>query len=250
MEALTPSQTEKFIIEALKRKKIPYVAGPPGIGKSEIVMKVAQDFNLKLIDIILSQMQPEDLAGIPVTNEKTGRASYYVFDVFPLEGDPLPKDKDGDDMDGWLIFLDELSSASEEVMAAIYKLLLDRKVGNYNLHKKAIIVGAGNRESDSAIARRLPDTLITRMLPVTMKVSAKDWLNWANDPNNPKGNSVVNAYIKKFPDSLLRTGDIAARKELRKPLSPPWFHSAAQPGPLSAQWPSVCFMFGLPIGQQ
>jgi hypothetical protein len=36
----------------------------------------------------------------------------------------------------------------------------------------------------------------------------------------------------------------------RNPLSPPWFHSAAQPGPDSPQQPEVLFISGLPIGQQ
>lgn len=218
MEPLSPTQTKTFVIEALKRQKIPYISGPPGIGKSEIVAQVAQEFDLKLIDIRLSQMQPEDLAGIPVTNPKTGRASYYTFDVFPLEGDPLPVDANGNEMNGWLIFLDELSSASEEVMAAIYKLLLGKQVGGHNLHKKAAIVGAGNRECDSAIARALPDTLITRMLPITMKVSSKDWLKWSAESG--RGNSIVEAYIKKFPDSLLRTTDPNNRKELEPYATP------------------------------
>jgi hypothetical protein len=36
----------------------------------------------------------------------------------------------------------------------------------------------------------------------------------------------------------------------RNPLSPPMFHSAAQPGPERPQWPAVCLMLGRPIGQQ
>ena len=36
----------------------------------------------------------------------------------------------------------------------------------------------------------------------------------------------------------------------RNPLSPPWHHSAAQPGPERPQLPAVFFISGFPIGQQ
>ena len=39
--------------------------GPPGVGKSQIVAKVAGDDHLPLIDIRLSQLEPSDLRGIP-----------------------------------------------------------------------------------------------------------------------------------------------------------------------------------------
>lgn len=210
MQELSPSKTESFVIAALQRGKIPYIAGPPGIGKSEIVSQIADKFGMKLVDIRLSQMQPEDLIGIPLIDHTTKRAYYCPFGLFPLEGDPLPVDSNGAPMNGWVIFLDELSSSSQEVLAAIYKLILDRKIGEFNLHPKALIVGAGNRETDSAIARKLPDTIITRMLPVTMKANTRDWLKWCK----ANGNSVVGNFIKKYPDSLLATGDPNAREEL------------------------------------
>ncbi len=39
--------------------------GPPGVGKSQIVMQVAAKHNVAVIDIRLSQMEPSDLRGIP-----------------------------------------------------------------------------------------------------------------------------------------------------------------------------------------
>ncbi|MBU1395795.1 MAG: AAA family ATPase, partial [Gammaproteobacteria bacterium] len=42
--------------------------GPPGVGKSQIVAKIAQRHAVPLIDIRLSQMEPTDLRGIPFRN--------------------------------------------------------------------------------------------------------------------------------------------------------------------------------------
>lgn len=181
---LTPSEVGDFVKATLAINKVAYIAGPAAIGKSMVVHGVAKQLNVEMIDVRLSQMLSEDLSGLPEKNAQ-GRAEYVPFASFPLEGDDLPAGKNG-----WIIFLDELPSASEEVLAATYSLLLDRTLGGKRIHPEARIVAAGNRASDNAIARELPDTLITRMLPVEMKVSKKDWIKWAKNSKN-RNDSVI-----------------------------------------------------------
>lgn len=204
---LTPSEVYEFVTIALQAGQVPYVAGPPAVGKSQIVHQVAEDANAKMIDLRLSQMLSEDLTGLPERDEKRGKAIYLPFDTFPLEGDKVP-----DGYSGWLLFLDELPSASEEVLAAVYSLLLDRTVGGKKLHPKCLVVAAGNRASDSAIARELPDTLITRMVPCEMKVSPKDWLRWAK--GFAGSNQAVMDFIKKDSKMLYAPIKATEREEL------------------------------------
>lgn len=213
-QTLTPSEMKEFITGALMLREIAYVAGPHGIGKSDLVAQIADELNLKLLDIRLSQMLPEDLTGLPSLDQKSGKAEYNPFSTFPMAGDKIP-----DGYSGWLIFLDELSSASEEVFAAIYSLLLGHRVGGKQVHPKALIVAAGNRSTDSAIARELPDTLITRMLPATMSVSARDWLAWAADPKSKAHEGVVD-FIKKYPELLNTTVEASKREELETHPTP------------------------------
>lgn len=208
MKPLTPSQTIEFVIDALMMKEVAYIAGVPAIGKSSVIKQVAKQFNLKLITEYLSQKLPEDLTGLPTMNEKTKKAEYIPFDTFPLEGDVVP-----DGYDGWLIFLDELSSSSQEIMAAVYSLILERTIGGRKLHPKALMVAAGNRSTDSAIARALPDTLITRMLVCEMKTDSTNWLAWAAEPEN-NGHTSVISFITKYPDLLLGTVKPENRAEL------------------------------------
>lgn len=205
---LNPTEVYEFVTAALSCKQVPYVAGPPGIGKSQIVAQVADDANAKMIDLRLSQMLSEDMTGLPERNADTGKAIYLPFEQFPLEGDAIP-----DGYSGWLLFLDELSSATEEVLAAAYSLILDRTVGGKKLHNKCLVVAAGNRASDSAIARELPDTLITRMLPCEMKVSTKDWTYWAEHISKNSNEAVVE-FIKKNPNMLYSPTKSKDREEL------------------------------------
>ena len=205
---LSPSETYEFITFALRKKRVPYVSGPSAIGKSKVVHKVADDANALMIDMRLSQKLSEDLSGLPERDEQKGKAVYLPFEDIPLEGDTVPSG-----FSGWLLFLDELSSASEEVLAAAYSLILDRMIGGKKLHPKCLVVAAGNRASDSAIARELPDTLITRMLPVEMVVNSKDWIWWAKNDAKAPNDSVI-SFIQKDPKMLYAPTKAKDRAEL------------------------------------
>lgn len=206
MKAFTPSEARAFIERCIRIREIPYLAGPPGIGKSAIVAQVADDFNLQLIDIRLSQFLVEDLTGIPSIDASTNKAKYNPFGTFPMEGDELPPG-----YAGWLIFLDELSSASEEILAATYSLLHGHTIGGHKVHPKARIVAAGNRSTDSAIARDLPDTIISRVLPIEMRADINDWIDRAKIE---KVHPELIGFLSRFPDFLISLIDPNKRGEL------------------------------------
>ena len=123
----------------------PNLESSPGLGKSALAKKIAKEFNLKLIDVRLSQCTPEDLMGLPMRNEQ-GRAYYATMEMFPIAGDPIPEG-----YSGWLLFLDEFNSAAKSVQAAAYKPLLDHMIGQEELHENCLVMSAGNLQTDRAI---------------------------------------------------------------------------------------------------
>jgi hypothetical protein len=118
-------------------------------------------------------MDSVDLNGFPTIHE--GKTVFTPPIIFPIEGDPIPKGKDG-----ILLFLDELSSASLATQSASYKLILDRMVGQYKLHDRVAIVAAGNKSTDKAIVNRMSTAMQSRMIHFNLVVNNKDWLEWAN----------------------------------------------------------------------
>ncbi len=148
---------------------------------------IAAEFNLKVIDLRLSQCDPTDLLGFP--HIENGKASYVPMATFPISGDPLPfhldeANKPTDRLyDGWLLFLDELPIAPPAVQAAAYKLILDRMVGDHHLHSKVAIVGAGNLESDNALVNPMSTALQSRMVHLSLRLDVKEWLDWAMTKN-------------------------------------------------------------------
>lgn len=165
--SLTPvslKQATSLVRYALKAQLVPYVAGSPGCGKSAMAQALAEEFNLKLIDIRLAQEDPTTINGFP--DVSNGRSDYLPPVRFPLETDELPLNDKGVPYAGWLIFFDELPSAPRSIQAAAYKIILDRMIGAHNLHKKAFMMAAGNLATDNAIVNEMGTALRSRMVHI------------------------------------------------------------------------------------
>jgi hypothetical protein len=170
-----PRQTKEFIFDALEAGLVPFVRSSPGAGKSSIVRQIADHFGLVLIDHRLSTSVQEDMTGIPYFVDAPNGYKHARFapfsHIFPLQGMPIPEGKNG-----WLIFFDEFNSASEQVQAACYKVILDRMIGLEYLHENVAIVCAGNLETDRAITTQMSTAMQSRLVNLEMQVDFRCWL--------------------------------------------------------------------------
>ena len=142
--------------------------GPPGIGKSQIVMQLAERHAIPMIDIRLSQMEPSDLRGIPF--HQGDSVEWAVPSM-------LPKlERDGE---AGVLFLDEITSAPPTVSAAAYQLILDRRLGNYVLPEGWVIIAAGNRQGDRGVTYTMPAPLANRFSHFELDTHLDDWVAWA-----------------------------------------------------------------------
>lgn len=110
MSSGTFSQVRDAVVRCLKANITPYIAAQPAVGKSAMAQSIADEYNLALIDCRVAQMATTDFNGLPRFDKD--RATFVPFDVFPLEDTPIPEGKQG-----WLLFLDELSSAPKHIQA-------------------------------------------------------------------------------------------------------------------------------------
>ncbi|MFC2074515.1 ATP-binding protein [Campylobacterota bacterium] len=174
-------------IDALIKSDIPlFIHGSPGIGKSYIVADVAEKNSLELVDVRLSQMDPVDLRGVPSIQESQ---TVWMPPVF------FPKDKGSEG----ILFLDELNSAPPSVQAAIYQLVLDRKMGEYELPKGWRIICAGNRVSDRGVVFRLPTPLANRMVHLHVQARFDDFKLFAI---KQKLHAFIIGFLSFRPDLL------------------------------------------------
>ncbi len=145
-----------------------FIWGAPGIGKSSIVKQIAKEKDMEFLDLRLSLLDPTDLKGIPFFNAET-QEGVWAKPSF------LPSDPDSKG----ILFLDEINTAPPAVQASAYQLILDRKVGEYELPKGWSIVAAGNRENDRGVVYKMPPPLANRFVHFEMEVDFDDWKAWA-----------------------------------------------------------------------
>ena len=154
-------------LKALVAQKVPtFLWGAPGIGKSSIVKQIADEKGLDFIDLRLALMDPTDLKGIPFYDKETHTALWAPPAFLPREGEGI-------------LFLDELNSAAPAVQSSAYQLILDRRIGEYELPDGWAIVAAGNREGDRGVTYRMPAPLANRFVHFELEVNVDDWREWA-----------------------------------------------------------------------
>lgn len=142
--------------------------GPPGVGKSQVIAQVASRHGVPIIDIRLSQLEPSDLRGIPF---RVGEhVEWAVPSMLPEAVRHGPRG---------LLFLDEITSAPPAVSAAAYQLILDRRLGAYEIPAGWAIFAAGNRQGDRGVTYTMPAPLANRFAHFEFEVNLDDWVAWA-----------------------------------------------------------------------
>ncbi len=142
--------------------------GPPGVGKSQMVAQIGERHQAPVIDIRLSQMEPSDLRGIPF---RTGEQVEWAIPAI------LPDAKRHSP--AGILFLDEITSAPPSVSAAAYQLILDRRLGEYQVPEGWAIFAAGNRQGDKGVTYTMPAPLANRFSHFEVETHLDDWVAWA-----------------------------------------------------------------------
>lgn len=167
-----PNSAKKALRRAFKVRRPVFLWGAPGVGKSDIIKQLGEELNAPVIDIRLSLWEPTDIKGIPFFNPSTHAMEWAP----PME---LPNQELAKQHELIILFLDEMNSAAPSVQAAAYQLVLNRRVGTYQLPDNVLIVAAGNRDSDKGVTYRMPSPLANRFIHIEMRVDWDDYFEWA-----------------------------------------------------------------------
>ena len=161
--AVRPAQVPELLLGLATVRPV-FLWGAPGIGKSSLVREFADSLGLECVSLLGTQLAPEDLIGVPQIRD--GRSVFCPPEAIARD-------------EPYCLFLDELNAATPDVQKAFYSLILDRRIGSYELPAGSIVIGAGNRATDNALARPLASALVNRLTHVHLEASPKDWLDWA-----------------------------------------------------------------------
>ncbi len=142
-----------------------FIWGIHGIGKSSVVRQVAEESGIGFIDFRCAQIEASDLRGMP-DRGADGRTHFLPPADLPASGEGI-------------LLLDELNRASQDVLAAAFQLVLDRRVGEYQLPPGWSIVCAGNFSDGDYQVTELDPALRDRFLHVTLSKGSRTFREWA-----------------------------------------------------------------------
>ena len=111
-----------------------------------------------------------------------------------------------------VLFIDEITNASEHVQSMVYKLADERSIdtGVGKLPDNAVVVFAGNSKEESGAAYNMPAPLFRRLTHIKVDLNLKDWLEWGSEkskthPDRLKIHPLVSAFVATYGTDVLYT---------------------------------------------
>lgn len=221
------------------RVPLPYcIWGPPGVGKSQIIrelvdlMKDILESEVDMMSLNAMSMRKDDFA-YPVRTEEESdminsrgeKVRYKKFGASDILKTWLPaynpRDPEAkrlgisveqlDDLanggdgsgngKGGVIFLDEMSRISADVLNVLMTLVQSRQINDFVLGSKWMIVAAANPPQVLGTAGerfQWDDAQTDRFQHIFFSPSFQDWLEWAQEPMDDSGKPRVHPDIIKF----------------------------------------------------
>lgn len=162
------------ILEALaisEHSKVPTLfLGNPGVGKTTTVFNFCLSKNYKLKLIRGSEHQPDDILGIFYNSGN------QLEKLLPEWAVDIKKDLAEDPTVKHLIFIDELTTCSEPVQAALLNLIFNREVGEFKLPDNTLIACAGNYSANLGSGFTMLAPLLNRFSIINLKATTEDVL--------------------------------------------------------------------------
>jgi len=171
--AVTPARLYTLLRRLIKAGRPAMVWGPPGVGKTDVSRLVSDSMGMVYRGVHTLLTDPVDLRGIPQIDEQ-GRTRWAPPIFLPHN----EKSATGDEAK-YLLVLEELPAAPPMVQTAFYSLVLEGKLGEYELPDGASIIACGNRQKDGGAFHKMSNALASRFVHIDVKADVGDWLEWA-----------------------------------------------------------------------
>ena len=172
----------------------------PGLGKSSIVKSAAATLTKKLGTKVgckvvrLCEVEQPDVKGYGLPPESNRATSKMEFSLPFWAWD---KEKDGE---YGFLFLDEQPQANDDVNKVAAEIMLDRRVGDYQLPPGVIVVAAGNREADRSGARKTMAFIQNRIVDINITPNKDALVDWME--RNGIHHTII-SFTEAFPSEVL-----------------------------------------------
>lgn len=187
-----------------------YVAGAPGIGKSELAAQLAADTewlnpdtgkkeSAGLIVFEMATKDPTDMGGCPWYADSPLLKDGVKVTKFAANEDLMRCTTESLDQRPYFVLFDDLAAADEQTMNSSLGIMLRRMVGMHRVRDNVRFMATGNRVEDKAGARELTSALANRFHHFDLKVDPEGWCDWAITKHVVPE---IVSYIRKHMDQL------------------------------------------------
>lgn len=146
----------------LRKSIVPLFISNPGMGKTRLIEEFAKEKNVKLIEIITSQVSPFEVSGICVPSHNKEKMVYYDFDR-------IEDLKDGD-----ILFFDELLAGNPITLSACLTLIEQRRTISGKNLPAIMIIAAANPQNQAP----LPPAVKERFIYYDVKFDKDMWIDY------------------------------------------------------------------------
>lgn len=229
----TISVIKEAILVCREAKVTPFIWGHRGLGKSSLVQQTAAEHGWGFLDLRCSQLEASDIRGLPdrvdkrthylppadmpigdMTNEQIESELAAVLGVSPNSKnvpDQIRKALEKADLETerkyyqllqelyprfqrGILFIDEVNRAQDDVLQAIFQLVLDRKVGQYVLPPGWSIVAAGNFQEGYMVSGFNDPAFLDRFCHMTLsagETTLEEWIYYMSDVHGESASDVI-----------------------------------------------------------
>jgi hypothetical protein len=195
--------------QVIRKRKPLLIKGMSGIGKSQGIEQVVAEHDAILCDVRLSHYESVDLHGFPGINKATGFSQWHPMSTLPFIGNPA-----FDPEKLVVIFFDEVNHGKPEVLAVMYQIALDFRIGEFVFGPNVCIVMAMNGTEAKGYGHKLPSPLCDRLKWAELAFDQDAWYEHLASLGVPpvfiafhrwKKGALINTFNPKEPEEVFAT---------------------------------------------
>jgi hypothetical protein len=186
---MKPSDVSRRLARLIPARMPVLLAGPPGVGKSDLVMAAAEAAGADCQVFHPVTADPTDFKGLPAI---VGNAAEFLpyGDLRALLSAERPT----------VAFLDDLGQAPAAVQAAAMQLILARRINGFRLPDTVTFIAATNRRQDKAGVTGILEPVKSRFATILeLMPDLDDWTQWAFTAGVP---AEIVAFLRFRPGLL------------------------------------------------
>ena len=199
----TLSKYESMIVNLCEHtKKVPYLQGKPGGGKTTIIQNLASKIGAYYEYFSVTTLTPESLGLIPVKTEYNGQECFDIVTALWV----LKANERAEQGIKTYVLLDEFGHADEEIQKTVLGLFSERRIGSTKLHDNIKFITTGNlgKKDGNPKIRNFMSAVTNRLSVINYDMTIDEWIdNYANKNVLPQ---IIN-FIKNNPTYFWEIGE-------------------------------------------